>query len=77
MAMSSLTNILGFSVRFFSARDHPRTIPAKFALIWFSGFRGEDLNVIFYQNMPNLHNRYKSENFTEKNGIYVKLRLAT
>jgi hypothetical protein len=27
------------------------TIPAKFALIWFSGFRGEDLNVIFYQNM--------------------------
>jgi hypothetical protein len=32
-------------------RDHPRTIPVKFALIWFSGFRGEDLNVIFYQNM--------------------------
>jgi hypothetical protein len=26
----------------------------------FSGFRGEDLNVIFYPNMPNLHNRYKS-----------------
>jgi hypothetical protein len=23
-------------------------------------FREEDLNVIFYQNMPNLHNRYKS-----------------
>ena len=41
-------------------RDHPRTIPAKFALIWFSSFRGEDLNVIFYQNMPNLHNRYIS-----------------
>jgi hypothetical protein len=40
--------------------DHPRTIPVKFALIWFSGFRGEDLNVIFYQNMSNLHNRYKS-----------------
>jgi hypothetical protein len=35
-------------------RDLPR-----FGLIWFSGFRGEDLNVIFYQNMPNLHNRYK------------------
>jgi hypothetical protein len=30
---------------------HPRTIPAKFGLIWFSGFRGEDLNVIFYQNI--------------------------
>jgi hypothetical protein len=27
--------------------DYPRTIPAKFGLIWFSGFRGEDLNVIF------------------------------
>ena len=40
--------------------DHPRTIPAKFALIWFSGFKGEDLNVIFYQNMSNLYNRYKS-----------------
>ena len=39
---------------------HPGTIPASFGLIWFSGFRGEDLNVIFYQNMPNLHNRYIS-----------------
>ena len=39
---------------------HLGTIPARFGLIWFSGFRGEDLNVIFYQNMPNLHNRYKS-----------------
>jgi hypothetical protein len=28
------------------------TIPAKFGLIWFSGFRGEDLNVIkFDSNM--------------------------
>ena len=40
--------------------NNERTIPAKFVLIWFSGFKGEDLNVIFYQNMPNLHNRYKS-----------------
>jgi hypothetical protein len=39
---------------------HPETIPARFGLIWFNGFRGEDLNVNFYQNMPNLHNRYKS-----------------
>jgi hypothetical protein len=39
---------------------HPGTIPAMFGLIWFSGFRGEDLNVIFNQNMPNLHNRYIS-----------------
>ena len=39
---------------------HPGTIPARFGLIGFSGFREEDLNVIFYQNMPNLHNRYIS-----------------
>jgi hypothetical protein len=39
--------------------NHPGTIPARFGLIWFSGFR-EDLNAIFYQNMPNLHNRYIS-----------------
>jgi hypothetical protein len=38
---------------------HPGTIPTRFGLIWLSGFR-EDLNVILYQNMPNLHNRYKS-----------------
>jgi hypothetical protein len=36
---------------------HPGTIPARFGLIWLSGFRGEDLNVIFYQNMPNLEKR--------------------
>ena len=36
------------------------THPARFGLIWFSGFRGEDLNVIFYQIMPNWYNRYKS-----------------
>jgi hypothetical protein len=40
--------------------DHPRKIPGGFGVIWFSGFRGEDLNMIFYQNMPNLHNRYQS-----------------
>jgi hypothetical protein len=39
---------------------HPGTIPAGFGLIWVSGFRGEDLNVIFYQNMLNLHNQYIS-----------------
>jgi hypothetical protein len=48
MARTSLTFIPDFSVKFF------------FQPIWFSGFRGEDLNVIFYQNMPNLHNRYIS-----------------
>jgi hypothetical protein len=29
---------------------HPGTTPARFGLIWFSGFRGEDLNVIFNLN---------------------------
>jgi hypothetical protein len=81
MAMSSLTYILFFSVKFFflpiysdyaqkfelkwslggPLSTHPETIPARFGLIWFSGFRGEDLNVIFYQNMPNLHNRLKEK----------------
>ena len=27
---------------------HPRTIPARFGLIWFRGLRGEDLNVKAY-----------------------------
>jgi hypothetical protein len=31
--------------------DYPRTIPAKSGLIWYSGFRGEDLNVIFYTSV--------------------------
>ena len=47
---------VGYNIEKGPPKDHP----AKFALICFSGFRGEDLNVIFYQNMPNLHNRYKS-----------------
>ena len=58
---------------------HPGTIPARFRLIWFSGFREKDLNVILYQNMPNLHNRYISaeKNISQKKpGIYVKLLLA-
>jgi hypothetical protein len=53
--------------------DPPGTIPARFGLIWFSGFRGEDLNVIFDQNMPNLHNRYKSaeRKISQKNPEYM------
>ena len=44
-----------------------------FGLIWFSGFRGKDLNVLFYQNMPNLHNRYKSaeRKISQKNPEYM------
>jgi hypothetical protein len=36
-----------------------------FSVIWFSSFRGEDLNVIIYQNMPNLHNRYHWANLNQ------------
>ena len=50
----------GRAVRHHFERTHQGTIPTMFGLIWFSDFRGEDLNVISYQNMPNLHNRYKS-----------------
>jgi hypothetical protein len=60
--------------------DYPRTIPARLGLIWFSGFRGKDLNVNFYQNMPNLHNWYKSAerkiSQTSLEYIYVKLLVA-
>ncbi len=53
--------------------NHPGTIPARFGLIWFRGFRGEDLNVIFYQIMPNLHNRYISaeRKISQKNTEYM------
>jgi hypothetical protein len=49
-----------------------------FGLIWFGGFRGEDLNAIFFQNMPNFHNRYISaeRKISQKPGIYTKLLLA-
>jgi hypothetical protein len=50
--------------------------PARFGLIWFNGFRGEELNVIFYQNMPNLHNRNKSAErkiSQKKHGTWVGL----
>ena len=47
----------------------PKDYPSQ---IWFSSFT-EDLNVIFYQNMPNLHNRYKSveRNISQKNLVYM------
>ena len=57
--------------------EYPRIIPARFGLIWFSGFRGKDLNVIFYQNMPNLHNWYKSaeRNISQKSAEYIYVKL--
>jgi hypothetical protein len=52
--------------------DYTRTIPAKIRLIWFSGFREENLN-IFYQNLHNLHNRYQSaeRKFSQKIPEYM------
>jgi hypothetical protein len=52
---------------------NPRTIPVKSDLIWFTSFREEDLNVIFYQNMLNLHNRYKlaERKISQKNPEYM------
>jgi hypothetical protein len=52
---------------------HPRTIPVRFGVIWLSDFREEDLNVIYYQNMPNLHNRYKlaERKISQKNPEYM------
>ena len=49
---------------------HPGTIPARFGLIL---FRGEDLNMIFYQNMPNLHNWYilAERKISQKNPEYM------
>jgi hypothetical protein len=43
---------LKFFMIFFPDTTWRMELKIKFALIWFSGFRGEDLNVIFYQNMP-------------------------
>jgi hypothetical protein len=34
----------GLSDTILKGFHHPSTIAAKFGLIWFSGFRGEDLN---------------------------------
>ena len=61
--------------QYWKGTSDPTTIPAKFVLIWFSGFRGEDLNAIFYQNMPNLHNRYKSaeRKISQKNLEYIAM----
>ena len=55
-----------------TVRSNCERDPARFGLIWFSGFRGKDLNVIFYQNMPNLHgiNRLKEKFHRKTRNIY-------
>ena len=54
-------------------RGPPKDNPSQICLSWFNGFRGEDLNVIFYQNMSNLYKRYKSveRNISQKNPEYM------
>jgi hypothetical protein len=44
---------------------HPGSIPARLGLIWFSGFRGEDLNMVLgwspfniVSDSPALHSRW-------------------
>ena len=49
----------GCRTQFWKGPTQGPSLPG-FSATWFSSFRGEDLNDIFYQNMPNLHNRYKS-----------------
>jgi hypothetical protein len=58
---------------------HPGTIPARIGLIWYSGFRREDLNVIFFIKicLICIIGIYRlKEKFHRKTGIYVKLLLA-
>jgi hypothetical protein len=56
---------------------HQGTNPTRFDLIWFSGFREEDLNVIFYQNMQNVHKfelyKHNDELFNIYYGIFYEL----
>jgi hypothetical protein len=54
--------------QFFFKGDHP----SQFLLNLVQQFQ-RDLNVIFYQNMPNLHNRYKSaeRKISQKNPEYM------
>jgi hypothetical protein len=63
MARSSLAYVWGFFLKFFF-----QPIYANWAY-----FRGDDLNAIFYQNMPNLHNRYISaeRKISQKNPEYM------
>jgi hypothetical protein len=66
----NLAEIVSAWVPFKIVSDSP-TLYSRWLL--FSGFIGEDLNVIFYQNMPNLHNGHKSteRKISQKNPEYI------
>ena len=59
------------------SKDHPCQV--LFNLVQrFQRRKFTFVNVIFYQNITNLHNRYKSaerKNLTEKPGIYMYVKL--
>jgi hypothetical protein len=59
-------------------KNHPRTIPARFGLIWFSGFKGEDLNVTVYDIRRTDHDgrQVMAKAHMALPGIYVKLLIA-
>ena len=66
----------GGAVRHNIERELPKDHPSQICFNLVSGFRGEDLNVIFYQNRSNLYNQYKSverKNSQKKNRIYINL----
>ena len=54
-------------------RGPPNDHPSQICFNLVRGFRGEDLNVIFYQNMSNLYNQYKSveRKNSQKNPEYM------
>ena len=62
---------------------HPRTIPARFGLIWFRGFRGKDLNVKVYdiRRMPSddksSHGLWPDELKKRSNEHLISIRLTT
>ena len=64
----------GYRTKFWKGPTQGPSLPGLVE-IWLSGFRGEDLNVIFYQNMPNLYNRYKTaeRKISQKNSAAVKI----
>ena len=58
--------VVGHIIERGPTKDHSSHI----CLIWFSDFRGEDLNVIFYQNMSNLYKSVERK-ISQKNLEYM------
>jgi methionine salvage enolase-phosphatase E1 len=52
---------------------HPRIIPTRFGLIWFRGFRGEDLNVKVYNDGCQLMTKAQNELKKKKKRIHHRI----